>query len=243
MQDLLVKKELFDLSFAVASKESVRAYAAQLCEAQKPSSIIFANAHVVVEAKNKPRFKSQLQKASLLIADGKPLAWLLNTERYSGPDFMLDFINQTKNKKHFFIGATPEVLEKLKTKFKDLQCQVYAPPFTQEFSHEEKTKHIKLIKDFGADFIWVGLGAPKQEQYAIEMAIEAQKGVWLAVGAAFDFISGNKKRAPLWMQSAGLEWAFRFATEPRRLALRYIKTNPAFMSMALKELTQRKRSG
>jgi N-acetylglucosaminyldiphosphoundecaprenol N-acetyl-beta-D-mannosaminyltransferase len=60
--------------------------------------------------------------------------------------------------------------------------------------------------------------------------------VMFAVGAAFDFIAGSKPRAPRWMQRSGLEWAFRFATEPRRLAMRYIKHNPRFLIKFLRQL-------
>ncbi len=82
----------------------------------------------------------------------------------------------------------------------------------------------------------MGLGAPKQEYYVTEMASKASRGVWLAVGAAFDFYAGPKPRAPKTLQKMGLEWAFRLATEPRRLARRYLTSNPVFIELALKEL-------
>lgn len=93
-----------------------------------------------------------------------------------------------------------------------------------------------MVEAFKPDFIWVGLGAPKQEKYVVEMARQSQQGVWLAVGAAFDFYAGTKPRAPKFLQYIGMEWAFRLLTEPRRLAPRYFRTNPVFLRMSFREL-------
>ncbi|MBK9293000.1 MAG: WecB/TagA/CpsF family glycosyltransferase [Oligoflexia bacterium] len=237
-------EKIFDLNFAKASQAELREFVLSLGHQKNMgSSIIFANAHVVVESDYDPEFKNTLQKASVLIADGKPLSWLLGTQRYSGPDFMSDFLEQAKDKRHFFIGSTQEVLNALSLKFKHLQIKTYSPPYEKTFSEQEKQRQIEMIKTFNADFIWVGLGAPKQEKYVVEMSTLCQTGVWLAVGAAFDFLSGNKPRAPKLLQDMGAEWVYRLITEPRRLGMRYLKTNPAFIALSLKELTQRRRNG
>lgn len=99
-----------------------------------------------------------------------------------------------------------------------------------------------LIASSKADYIWVGLGAPKQEKYVVQMANRAPKGVWLAVGAALEFYAGHKPRAPKRLQSLGLEWAYRMFTEPRRLAIRYAKTNPIFIKLALAEIANRRKN-
>jgi N-acetylglucosaminyldiphosphoundecaprenol N-acetyl-beta-D-mannosaminyltransferase len=77
--------------------------------------------------------------------------------------------------------------------------------------------------------MWVGLSTPKQERFMAEFVDVFDVRVMIGVGAAFDFHAGLKRQAPLWMQSSGLEWLFRFATEPRRLGSRYMRNNPLFI--------------
>ena len=90
------------------------------------------------------------------------------------------------------------------------------------------------INASGARFIFVGLGCPKQEEWMIEHR-DRIPAVLLAVGAAFDFLAGTKPQAPRWMMRSGLEWVFRLACEPRRLAGRYFKHNPRFVALVLRQ--------
>ena len=89
------------------------------------------------------------------------------------------------------------------------------------------------VRDSGATIVWVGLGTPKQDWEVARLT--ASVPVAMAVGAAFDFLAGVKPQAPLWMQKSGTEWAFRFASEPRRLAKRYLWGNPRFLVAAARE--------
>jgi exopolysaccharide biosynthesis WecB/TagA/CpsF family protein len=216
----------------------------------KAKSVTFTNAHVIVESHWNKGFKAQLEQATLIVPDGVPVAWVLKNlqpskseliDRYSGPDLMMDTLKKAADKKHVFLGSSPTVLEairkRLETEYNISNATFYSPPFEQVFSEEEKVKQINIVNDAQADFIWVGLGAPKQEKYVIEMSQRpGARGTWLAVGAAFDFFAGSKKRAPKFVQDVGLEWAFRMFSEPKRLASRYLKTNPIFIKLALKEI-------
>ncbi len=259
---MLLKLKIFDLWFAAAAREQIKQHVARLADTAHASSVIFANAHVIVESHWNANFKETLQRANFIVPDGVPIAWILRAiqkkslkgktetapftiERYSGPDLMEDIFKAYPGKKHFFLGSTPETLEKIRSRFK-LEYKtdvagIYSPPFASEFSEEEKRKQLEIVKSSGAEYVWVGLGAPKQEKHVIEMAERSNaarngKSVWLAVGAAFDFYGGQKPRAPKLMQNAGMEWAFRMASDPGRLASRYFKTNPVFIQLALKEI-------
>lgn len=230
----------FDLNFLVANQDVARSQV--LSHARKPGghSIVFANAHVVVETNQDPTFKKDLQKATMVFPDGTPIAWLLRAQgkpavRYSGPDLMNDLLTEDSSHKHFLLGSTPEVLTKLQNRYGSKITGTFSPPFKKEFTEAEKDEHIERVRSAGADFIWVGLGAPKQEKYVLEMAARANHGVWLAVGAAFDFLSGEKRRAPQLLQKFGLEWAFRWANEPSRLTHRYLSTNPKFITLLARE--------
>ena len=91
------------------------------------------------------------------------------------------------------------------------------------------------IRETGATIVWVGLGTPKQDVEVARLAASLPV-VAVAVGAAFDFLAGTKPQAPIWMQKSGTEWLFRFASEPRRLAKRYIWGNSVFLAEAIRTL-------
>jgi N-acetylglucosaminyldiphosphoundecaprenol N-acetyl-beta-D-mannosaminyltransferase len=234
---------IFGIPFCADRKDAILNQICTLARENQASSVIFANAHVVVEAHHRPCLKSAINSASLVVPDGVPITWVLkgkgqkHADRYSGPDVMEDVLEKKPETSHFFLGSTPETLERIRRRFQGTAVGFYSPPFTENgFSPEEKAKQLALIEEARPDFIWVGLGAPKQEYYVTEMASKASRGVWLAVGAAFDFYAGPKPRAPKILQKVGLEWAFRLATEPRRLGRRYLMSNPVFIKLALREL-------
>jgi N-acetylglucosaminyldiphosphoundecaprenol N-acetyl-beta-D-mannosaminyltransferase len=109
-----------------------------------------------------------------------------------------------------------------------------SPPF-RPLTPEEDLAVVDRIASSGALLLFVGLGCPKQENWITEH-VGRVHAVMLGVGAAFDFIAGGKRRAPRWMQRSGLEWAFRLASEPRRLAKRYLKHNPRFVLRFFRQL-------
>ncbi len=108
----------------------------------------------------------------------------------------------------------------------------HCPPF-RDLTDAEIDAVCAEIDAAGADIVWVGLSTPKQEYWMARVRDRLQAPVLIGVGAAFDFHSGRKKQAPLWMQRNGLEWLFRTLTEPRRLGPRYMKIVPAFACIAL----------
>ncbi len=241
-----MKYEVFDINFQASPKEEIFNEISNLLNKQTASSVLFVNAHVVVEATRDSDLMKLLKSATIVVPDGVPITWVMklkgqkDCQRYSGPDLMADVIENLTGTRHFFLGSTPEVLKKIEERMVGKDAAFYSPPFSKSgFSEVELNRQLDIIGKFDPDFIWVGLGAPKQERYAVEMAKRSKKGVWLAVGAAFDFYSGLKPRAPLFIQKYGLEWAFRFVTEPKRLGLRYLSTNPAFIKLALGELIRR----
>ncbi len=97
------------------------------------------------------------------------------------------------------------------------------------FSAAEEESILDEIKRLDPDFIWVGLGTPKQQDWIYRYKSRLQRGVIFAVGFAFDVNAGTKKDAPAWMQRLGLTWLFRIVSEPRRLLGRYLKYNTLFL--------------
>ncbi|MBQ6415673.1 MAG: WecB/TagA/CpsF family glycosyltransferase, partial [Butyrivibrio sp.] len=133
---------------------------------------------------------------------------------------------------HYFYGSTEETLtrlrENLEKKYPGINIKgMYSPPF-RALSPEEDAEVVKRINDSGADIVWIGLGAPKQEKWMKEHE-GMINAVMMGVGAGFDFHAGTAKRAPLWVQKIGFEWLFRLFTDPKRLFKRYFATNIKFI--------------
>jgi N-acetylglucosaminyldiphosphoundecaprenol N-acetyl-beta-D-mannosaminyltransferase len=106
-----------------------------------------------------------------------------------------------------------------------------------------KSKAAPTPTSTGADVVWVGIGVPKQEKWMASMRERLNAPVLVGVGAAFDFHAGLVPQAPSWMQSAGLEWAFRLAQEPKRLWRRYLRYNPRFVAGFVSQLARSRRAG
>ncbi|MEJ2571556.1 MAG: WecB/TagA/CpsF family glycosyltransferase, partial [Anaerolineales bacterium] len=155
--------------------------------------------------------------------------------RVYGPDLMLALCarSATTGHRHYFYGGAPGVPEQLASvlcgTFPGIRIAgAFSPPF-RPLSAEEKEGVIRDIDRSDADIVWVGLGTPKQETWMAEFTRRLQAPVLIGVGAAFDFLTGRKPQAPLWMQRTGLEWLFRLMSEPKRLWRRYLYNNPRFI--------------
>ena len=136
---------------------------------------------------------------------------------------------------HYLYGATPATLEKLEQQIKirwpyAVIAGSESPPFG-DFNDSVELGNIEKINASGAEFVWVGMGCPKQERWMQHYRRHLNAKVVLAVGAAFDFIAGTVSQSPPLMQNSGLEWLYRLAMEPRRLWKRYFLRNPYFIAM------------
>lgn len=159
-----------------------------------------------------------------------------------GKDLIVDLrppVSEKKCIKHFFYGATDEVLKQLKenllVKFPGLEIAgMYSPPF-RPLTEPEKEDVARLINASGADIVWCGLGTPKQDYWIAEFRPKLRCAAILAVGAAFNFHAGEVRQAPRWMMGCGLEWLFRLYVEPRRLWRRYLIGNPRFVLMVARQ--------
>jgi N-acetylglucosaminyldiphosphoundecaprenol N-acetyl-beta-D-mannosaminyltransferase len=198
------------------------------------------NVHVLVTAQHDPELRRALNRAWTVFPDGFPVAWLArraerDAARVAGADLMDAVLGAGGGLRHFLLGSTPTVLEALRARYGDAIVGTLSPPFGTIGAEV-----IDEIRSAEPDVIWCGLGAPKQEMWMAEHAEDLAPAVLLGVGAAFDFTAGTKKRAPVWMQRSSLEWAHRLASEPRRLAGRYARTNTEFIVRAGVELARRR---
>jgi len=203
--------------------------------------------HSVMEAWHAASFKKMLQAADLAVPDGYPLVWLgrrrglAMKRRVYGPELMERFCESTaaKGYRHFFYGGAPGVAEELGARFARRYpglrvAGAICPPF-RALTEEEDEQAVSRINGAGADIVWVGLGAPKQERWMYEHRERLNAPVLAGVGAAFDFHTGRVAQAPAWMGEHGLEWLFRLSREPRRLWRRYLIHGSEFATLVLLE--------
>ena len=176
----------------------------------------------------------------MALPDGGPLSrysrkkGFADAARVTGPDLMRELLKEsgTKHYRHYFYGSTQETLDILREKITEkypgaVIAGMYSPPF-RPLTAGEDAEIVEKINAAKPDFVWVGLGAPKQERWmaAHENRVQA---LMLGVGAAFDYEAGNIRRAPAWMQRCNLEWLYRLMQDPKRLFKRYFVTNTKFL--------------
>jgi N-acetylglucosaminyldiphosphoundecaprenol N-acetyl-beta-D-mannosaminyltransferase len=198
----------------------------------------------LVTAQDDQQLMQAFAPPATVLPDGMPLVWLarrsaMKLERLAGPDVMEAILDRGRRHgaRHFFYGGAPGVAESLANamtiRFPGLiVAGIDAPPF-RGMTQQEDAAAIGAINAAAPDFLWVGLGSPKQELWLADHRDRLSVPAMLAVGAAFNFHSGAVRRAPRWMRRAGLEWLYRLLQEPRRLWRRYAFTNARFAEMVL----------
>ncbi|ELB21484.1 WecB/TagA/CpsF family glycosyltransferase [Enterococcus faecium] len=206
--------------------------------------ICVSNVHTTVTSFEEPDYCAVQNGGIMAIPDGGPLSTVgrkrgyKNMERTTGPSLMGKIFKVTNEKgyRHFFYGSKQETLdlleEKLKVYYPGIQIAgMYSPPF-RPLTKEEDKAVIKMINAVKPDFVWIGLGAPKQEKWMAEHQGKID-GLMIGVGAGFDYYAGNIQRAPQWMQKWNLEWMYRLIQDPKRLFYRYWHTNTKFILNAV----------
>lgn len=240
------KCEILGVRFTPANLDSAVSYICRHLRDLQGKYICFCNVHTTVESHENPAYQEIQNGAALVMADGTPVMQqerrrgFSEAERVAGPDFMTRMFEATMDGKisHYFYGAKEETLQKLKEnllkKYPGIDIRgLYSPPF-RPLTEEEDEADIRRINESGADVVWIGLGAPKQEKW---MAAHQGKihGVMMGVGAGFDFHAGTIRRAPVWVQKIGMEWLYRLFQDPRRLIRRYFISNIKFLWYTLKD--------
>ena len=208
-----------------------------------PHYVCVTGVHGVVECQDDDELRRIHNEAGMVTTDGMPLVWLSRrrvpdgtpVERVYGPDLMLDAFARSESTgwRHFLYGAAPATLDRLRVNLRARFPRApvvgaISPPF-RPLTPAEDRDITDAVAAARPDIVWVGLSTPTQERWMAEHVHRLGAPVLVGVGAAFDFHAGTTPQAPPWMQRAGLEWAYRLAREPRRLAGRYLRNNPRFV--------------
>jgi N-acetylglucosaminyldiphosphoundecaprenol N-acetyl-beta-D-mannosaminyltransferase len=224
----------------------------QLARRGTPAMVVTPNSDHIVKLESDAGLRAAYDHAEVVVADGMPIVWaskLLGEplkERVTGADLMprLCGMAALHGLKVFILGGRDGVPQRaalrLQTAYPGLKVAgSYSPPFGFETDRAQDNAIVQMITDSDADLVFVGLGAPKQELWIDRHLATFRKGVFLGIGAAVDFCAGNVSRAPHWMQSAGLEWMYRWSQDPSRLTARYAKDFYVFVVLA-RELHRRR---
>jgi len=214
---------------------------------REPNYICVTPAHAIMDYRRDPALIEIANQSGLTTPDGMSIVWLLHhmgypqVERVYGPDLLLATCERglSQGWRHFFYGGASGVADKLaknlEVRFPGLQIAgMFAPPF-RSLTPSEETEVSNLIHATNPDIVWVGLGTPKQEHWMASHVNVLQVPVMAGIGAAFDFLSGEKKQAPRWIQRSGFEWIFRLLSEPQRLWRRYVEY-PYFALLVAQQL-------
>lgn len=247
------KVDLFGMGVSVT--DYAEATAAVIAAASRgESAIVTAHAvHAIVTFSGDPGLREKVNTFELVTPDGQPVRWAMNLlhrvglkERVYGPELMLRLCKAAAEAgvPIYLYGGNPAVAEKLRANLlaacPGLEIAGYeAPPF-RPLTAEEDEAVVERINASGAGLVFIGLGCPKQDLFALEHR-DTIRAVQVCVGAAFDFHAGVKKTAPAWMQKRGLEWLYRLIQEPGRLWKRYLVTNSIFMAKLATAYLRRRR--
>ena len=205
----------------------------------KGNYVCVSNVHTTVMAHDDPEYYKVQAESFMSVPDGKPLSVIgrkkyPKMDRVTGPDLMRRIFEESKTRplRHFFYGNNEENLSKLiqelKKQYPWLIIAGYEPSVFRDMSTGEENELAERINQKNPDFVWVALGAPRQEQFCHRM-VNRIHGIMIGVGGAFNVLAGIVPEAPQWMQKLSLEWLYRMMQEPGRLFKRYAVTNTKFI--------------
>ncbi len=237
---MLIRNAVLGVEFCVSNMSEAVLYIRDNIKELSGKYICLSNVHTTVMAHEDPDYCDVQNGAAIVFPDGAPIARILRhrgfsrAERVAGPDLMRAmFISAMDGGiSMYFYGSSEEtirLLEKnIRSTYPGIDIRGFESPPFRQLTPEEDREAIERINNSGADIVWIGLGAPKQEKWMRDHK-DVIKPLMIGVGAGFDFHAGTIKRAPEWIQSIGMEWLYRLFQDPRRLVRRYVITNIKFM--------------
>jgi len=243
------KYNILGVNVSATTYDEALNFVIDAAKAKMSACISHMPVHGLILGVKNPKFRTILNNFEIVAPDGMPIKIALNllyktqlNDRVYGPEFMLRVceIASYENLGVYLYGSYPHVINNLKKslikRFSSLKVVGYESPPFRKLSPKEDIAVVNRINSSEARIVFVGLGCPKQDIFAYEHKNKIH-AVQICVGAAFDFLSGNKKMAPAWMQRNALEWLFRLFQEPKRLWKRYFFTNSIFLWYMFFQLT------
>ena len=235
-----VRTEIIGVPISTVSMKSAIDFIGNNLERIRGSYICAANVHTTVMAHDDADYRRIQSDSILTLPDGKPLSVIgkkqgfSQMEKVTGTHFMMNILTDLrfKDKRHYFYGTDNDNLNKMivniKSQYPNAIIAGFQPSVFRELTNEEVSILENDINLCRPDFIWIGIGAPRQEILMDRMKDQVS-GVMIGVGGAFNIFSGKVSNAPAWVQNIGMEWFYRLCKEPKRLFKRYTETNAKFL--------------
>jgi N-acetylglucosaminyldiphosphoundecaprenol N-acetyl-beta-D-mannosaminyltransferase len=252
----IATRELLGVRFALTDYDGALRRIDELIEAGELGYFCLTSVHGLMESGRDPELAAALNGATLNLADGMPIVWALNLlsegkplrDRVYGPTLMeraCDRAAAAGTGVYLYGGHDEGALRELKTGLRRRAPAIeivgdFSPPH-RDLSADEAREVAQRIDESGAGIVWCGISTPRQEKWLARIRPLVKAPVLVSVGAAFDFLAGRASQAPPWMQRRGLEWAYRLSREPRRLAPRYLRSNPAFVAAVARQYGRERR--
>jgi len=223
---------------------------AEIVEAGGPAQHVAVNVSKIVALHDDERMRAIVEGCELVSVDGQPVVWasrLLGDplpERVAGIDLMFRLLELAEERGYsvYVLGARQEVLDTAIAKLAERYPRLaLAGSHHGYFTDEESDRICELVRAAQPDILFVAMTSPRKEYWLADHALALGVPFSMGVGGSIDVVAGLTKRAPRWMQRAGLEWFYRFAQEPLRLGPRYLRTNARFAALLARELVSRRR--
>lgn len=243
------KVPLFNLQFDAIGLGDAAQLVTDISRATARNLVMPVNVDVLMQVQEDAELREICKSAAVLLADGMPIVWMSRflgvplPERVTGADLLPEICRfaATSGARVFFMGGQPgaaaETARRLSIRHPELiVAGTVCPPFGFEEDPVESARIVSQINESHVHILFIGVGAPKQEKWIARHRGQLSIGSAICVGAAFDFAAGYVTRAPKFLRSAGLEWAWRLGKEPRRLWRRYILRDAAFFRLAIRSL-------
>jgi N-acetylglucosaminyldiphosphoundecaprenol N-acetyl-beta-D-mannosaminyltransferase len=245
----LGKRTVLGVAVDITDYESAVDRIVDAAKKKKPFAVTALPVHGIMTGALDSQHRYRLNTFDLLVPDGQPVRWALNLihgvglrERVYGPTLMLSLCERLAEEglPIYLFGSRQETIdllsERLRQRFPSLRIAGSQPGRFKVMSQNERDEIVRAISESGAAVVFVGLGCPRQEIWAYENRAAVSVPA-VCVGAAFDFHAGTVAQAPSSLQRVGLEWAYRFAHEPKRLWRRYMLLNPMYVGMVAAQAT------
>lgn len=216
-----------------------------------PSLVLAVNVDVCMQIQRDAKLREIFGSGDLVFVDGTPMMWAARflgrpfPGRVSGSDFVPAFCAAAANSGHtvFFLGGAPGIAEDARDwlQARDPGLRIvgtYAPPAGFDEDEAESARIVERVRQARPDVLFVACGCPRQEKWLSRYRDQLRVPVSMGVGSAFDYLAGRLRRAPAWMQRAGIEWVYRLVQEPRRLWRRYLIADPPFVYHVIKQRLQ-----
>ena len=236
------KVELFGVPVELLTIDETVERCRELIEQQRPVQHAFINAAEVVMMEDVPRFRETLAACDLVNADGQSIVWaarLLGVplrSRVAGPDLMERLIGLAERDDYpvYFLGTRAEVLERFEAVVRRMHPRLRIAGRHHGFFTDDDAV-VEDIRRSGARLLFVAISSPRKEFFLAQNLERIGPLFAMGVGGSFDLVAGVLRRAPRWMQDAGLEWLFRLLQEPRRMWRRYLIGNARFLGLTFRE--------